>query len=327
MNDKPKRQVNRTWDEAERKKHGEQVRERFARERDEMVRLAKQVIEDLLDQGLTISQNEVARQSGISVGFINKHLKLEVERARKKQLEGVKKPKTPRQVETVEKEVERLRLFNRRLKDDLEEEKRKNKELLAQVAKKIDLENEIKTLKAQTRELLAYHRALQEKVVNLPVQQKTASPEKPIEREEVKQPSHPEPERRSIEAQLQAVGITLNPTLKRTIKSASEEKVLDAIEAYNEALATGKIECPKAWLKKAIEEGWKPNNALQAKSEMEIFNEWFPLARHKGIVMASQRGKNGMEVYVNDGGWVSLSEMLEKYPMETLGDFESTKYR
>ncbi len=97
-------------------------------------------------------------------------MKAEVERARKKQLEGAKKPKTSRHIETVEKEVERLKLTVRRLKDELTEEKRKNKELLAQVAQVVDLEDEIELLKNQNRELIAYYRASQDKVVNLPVQ-------------------------------------------------------------------------------------------------------------------------------------------------------------
>jgi hypothetical protein len=117
---------------------------------------------------------------------------------------------------------------------------------------------------------------------------------------------------------LQAVGITLNATLKKTIKSVPEGQVLDAIEAYKEALAQGNIEHPGGWLKKAIEEGWKPNSAVPAKSEMEIFNEWFPLARKRGIVIASQKGKHGIEVYTDDGQWIPLAEMLEQYPLETL---------
>ena len=43
------------------------------------------IIEVMLDQGVTISQNEVARVAGVSVGFINKHLQDVVERAKQRQ--------------------------------------------------------------------------------------------------------------------------------------------------------------------------------------------------------------------------------------------------
>jgi hypothetical protein len=269
MNDQPKRQVNRTWDEAERKKHGKQVRERFAHERDEKIRLVKQVIADLLDQGLTISQNEVARQSGISVGFINKHLKAEVERARKKQLEAAKKPKTPRHIETVEKEVERLKLTVRRLQDELSEEKRKNKELLAQVGQVVDLEDEIELLKNQNRELITYYRASQDKVVNLPVQppmrEKPTSPQKkkeavsssPRTPEPPQKPeSLPEPEKGSIPEEIEPLGIKLNSTLKKTMKNASTEQILEAIEAVKDQMSRNEVKNPSGLLNKAIKEGW-----------------------------------------------------------------------
>lgn len=106
--------------------------------------------------------------------------------------------------------------------------------------------------------------------------------------------------------------------MAKVIKSADEETVLDAIEAYKEALATGNIERPGGWLKKAIEEGWKPNDTVQAKSELETFNQWFPLARQKGIVMASQKGMKGIEICTNDGEWVPFAKMLESYPLNTL---------
>jgi chromosome segregation ATPase len=121
-----------------------------------------------------------------------------------------------------------------------------------------------------------------------------------------------------VQNHLAAAGINLNPTLVKTIKAAPQEAVLDAIEAYKEALATGNIEHPGGWLKKAIEEGWKSNDTVQAKSEMETFNEWFPLAQKRGIVLASQKGPNGMEVYLPEGGWVSFADILDQYPLERL---------
>jgi hypothetical protein len=255
MNNQRKRQINRKWDEAERQKHGKQVRERFASERDEKIRLAKQIIADLLDQGLIISQNEVARQSGISVGFINKYLKLEVERARKKQLEGAKPAKTPRHLETVEKEVERLKLTVRRLNDELSSEKLKNKQLLAQVAQVVDLEDEIELLKTQNRELIAYYRVSQEKVVNLPIPTPPTAPQK-AQKAVLSSESPSEPEKRSIIQEIEALGITLNTTLKQTLKNASEAQIFQAIEAVKDQMSRNEVKNPAGLLNKAIKEGW-----------------------------------------------------------------------
>jgi len=50
----------------------------------------------------------------------------------------------------------------------------------------------------------------------------------------------------TIKNKLAAYGILLNTTLSKAIKSVPEETVLDAIEAYKEALATHEIERPGA---------------------------------------------------------------------------------
>jgi len=65
-----------------------------------------------------------------------------------------------------------------------------------------------------------------------------------------------------IKQQLTALEVPLNSTLTKTIKSASEEIVLNAIEAFKEAMVTDNIEKPGAWLKAAIEDGWRKNEPL-----------------------------------------------------------------
>lgn len=98
-----KRQINRVWDEAERKKHGQQVRDRFARDRAEKLSYAKVAIDELIGQGITVSQNEVARKTGISVGFVNKHLRGEVEQARQRQRQMSQKHRTAVSVTSLER--------------------------------------------------------------------------------------------------------------------------------------------------------------------------------------------------------------------------------
>jgi hypothetical protein len=276
MSEKPKRQVHRVWDEAERRRHGQQIRERFAREREERIREAKSAIEEMLDQGTTISQNEVARRTGISVGFINKHLRSAIEKAKKQQKEAAQKPCTTRSLSTLEKEVERLTLTNRCLREQLSEQKQMNKALLAQVARVVDLEDEVERLRIQNRELLAYWQTSQEKVVNL-------SAQKTVNKTINKQPSSvekkvsdTEPESQNtqptdqlsfserVETELAELGIALNSTLKRKIKSKPEQVILNAIEALKQAWGNGTvIQSPGGWLAEAIESEWVKNESLQ----------------------------------------------------------------
>lgn len=274
MSEKPKRQVHRVWDEAERRRHGQQIRERFAREREERIREAKSAIEEMLDQGITISQNEVARRTGMSVGFINKHLRSAIEKAKKEQKEAAQKPRTTRSLTTLEKEVERLTLTNRRLREQLSEQKQRNKVLLAQVARVVDLEDDLERLRIQNRELLAYWQTSQEKVVNLPAQktvnktinQQPNSVEKKVSDTE-RQNTRPTDQlsfSKRVVTELAELGIALNSTLKRKLKSKPEQIILNAIEALKQALERGAvIHSPGGWLAEAIESEWVKNESLQ----------------------------------------------------------------
>jgi hypothetical protein len=253
MSEKIKRQVQRNWDEAERSRHGQQVRARFANEREEKVALAQYVIEEMLDQGVTISQNEVARRTGFSVGFVNKHLAYEIEIAKRKQQESARKSRTVRQLSAEVKDLERLRLLNRRLQQQLEEQRRANKELLAQVARVVDLEDDVERLRTQSRELLAKLQASQEKVVNLPVQNMSVQ----------------------IEAALKQTGIKLNSTLRQEIPRHSQEAVLKAIEAFEQYRSIHDVGSLAACLMKALKEEWTPNIADEQSttSEKHEFDE------------------------------------------------------
>lgn len=122
----------------------------------------------------------------------------------------------------------------------------------------------------------------------------------------------------NVKQQLDLIRIKLNATLTKTMKSASEETVLNAIEAFKEAMASSNIEKPGAWLKKAIEEGWIPNEEIRQQSELDAFKEWYTLAYKKKLVLASQNTKDGIIVYTQDEQWIPFQEMLVKYPLSTL---------
>lgn len=67
-----------------------------------------------------------------------------------------------------------------------------------------------------------------------------------------------------IQTELDGLGIEFNPTLTKTIKSATEATVLDAIEALKEQLGKKDIPNPGGWLNQAIKEGWtKPEPVPQ----------------------------------------------------------------
>lgn len=121
-----------------------------------------------------------------------------------------------------------------------------------------------------------------------------------------------------VKQQLDSLGIQLNSTLTKALLSASEGTILDAISALKEALTDGDIDKPGGWLKAAIEQGWKPNGKIKVKSELEVFNQWYPKAKQKKLIQASQTTEEGVLIYTNDQQWIPFSKMLEQHPLETL---------
>jgi len=289
MSEKIKRRVQRNWDEEERSRHGQQVRERFTNEREEKVRKAEYVIEEMLDQGVTISQNEVARRTGFSVGFVNKHLRSEIENARRKQQESAGKSRTVRQLSAEAKDLERLRLLNRRLREELEEQRRFNKELLAQVARVVDLEDEVERLRTQSRELWVKLQASPEKVVNLPVQNMFAQ----------------------IEAALKQTGIKLNSTLRQEIDRHTAEAALKAIEAFEQYRSIHTVDKPAACLMKAFQEEWEPNIADKQSTTLEKFefNEQF---KQKKSIEKLEAENLELRNLLKNVGERSEAELIEK---------------
>jgi hypothetical protein len=92
-----------------------------------------------------------------------------------------------------------------------------------------------------------------------------------------------------IQQELTRLGVKLNSTLSRSIRSKDEQIVLTALKALEEAIETGTVKNPASWLREAIEKQWEPNGNNTQPSEtnnLKLFNEWFSLAKSKGLVVA-----------------------------------------
>jgi chromosome segregation ATPase len=291
----------------------EALQEAAAKKAQEAHERVEQALERMIKQNQTINFQTVARSANVSTAYLyqQEELKSRVETLREQQKNSSKPKKAPSASDNSKNVIiSALREETKRLKAEITELRRANEALTGKLyqvqssndlAERLNRENE--SLKQQIQELAEQLQNCESK------QPQKVTPITQAKRTNISD---------RIKNQLNSAGIQLNPTLAKIIKSADGETVLDAIEAYKEALATGNIKRPGGWLKKAIEEGWKPNDTVQAKSELETFNQWFPLARQKGIVMASQKGMKGIEVCTNTGEWIPFAEMLERHPLSTL---------
>lgn len=259
------------------------MQERFAREREDKFRKVQDAIDVMLAQGITISQNEVARAAGVSVGFINKHLRDVVEKAKQRQQESAGTLHTVRQLSAEAREQERLKLMNRRLREQLDEQRRANKQLLAQVAQVVDLEDEVELLRKQNRELLSALQASKEKVVSLPVLNNL-----PVENTS-----------KQVEVALEQIGIKLSSKLRQEIRQHSPETIFNAIEAFEQYRSEHTVQKPAACLLRAIQEEWEPNISQEPTTPQEReFDEWYVQAIQQGFVL--DEPKNYLSVVMRE---------------------------
>lgn len=153
-----------------------------------------------------------------------------------------------------------------------------NRELLAQAAQVVGLEDEVKLLRIVIKDLKASSPTAQEKVVNLPVQNLPAHGDNvvPINGQTSK---NSEDELKSqqlsfmkqVEYELYALNIKFNATFKKLIKSKPESVVNNAIQALKQAMIKGdKIDDSSKWLYAAIKEEYVPENKPETTSNSYI---------------------------------------------------------
>jgi hypothetical protein len=274
-------------------------------------------IENMIKQGQIISFKSVAQSANVSTAYLYKQedLRLRIETLRNQQKQRPKSKQLPPASDNSKAVIiHNFREENKRLRAEIDGLRRINEGLSGRLYQLQGTSELAERLKAENTEL---KQKLQECCQTL--QQSTTLPANnpkiiSLEKKRVGSSNVHD----LIKQQLDSLGIQLNSTLTKTIKTASSEIVLDAIEALKEALANNHIDKPGAWLKRAIEQSWKPNEKIHIKSELEIFNEWYLKAKQKKLIQASQTTKEGILIYTNDEKWIPFLEMLAQYPLETL---------
>lgn len=295
----------------------EALQEAAAQKAKESALRVEKALERMIKQGQIISFKSVAQAANVSTAYLYKQEdlrnRIETLRDQQKQRPKTKQP-PPASDNSKSLIISTLREENKKLRAEIEGLRRVNEGLAGRVYHLQGADDLAQRLKVENAELKQQLEECRQQV-----QQSTIAP---VENSKVTSLEKKRAGRSNIsdkvKQQLDSLGIQLNSTLTKVIKSASEETVLDAIEALKEAISDGDVDKPGGWLKTAIEQGWKPNGKIQIKSELDLFTEWYPKAKQKRLIQASQTTKDGIMIYTNDEKWIPFSEMLSQYPLETL---------
>ena len=242
-------------------------------------------IKTLLKENQTVNFNRVAEASGVSKAWLYKEpdIKARIEHLRDQSARGKKLPRKISATEastkalnvTLQARIKKVEAENRELR-------RQNEVAYGQVIRVRELERQIERLKAESQEL------------------KSQSMIQPVGEE-------------AFVTELQKLGICMNPTIQRLVSATPAGIVEAAMQSLREAQAKNEVKNPAGFLNKAVSEAWKPNEALQANDELAQFNEWWPEARKKGLVVASEQTDGVIYVYTSAGERLSFSQACQTF--------------
>jgi len=216
-----------------------------------------QAIERLHKLNAKINFHTIAREAQVSVSYLYKYpeIKQHIAELRSKQNSLPVNPVAQANSTSQGKVITRLQEKIKKIEAENTELKRKCEALAGQVYRAHHLQAQIERLRTENEDLRAKLG-----------QQEIAKKVTPIDKKKKSKLAISD----KVQSELDELGIELNTTLTKTISSASESTILDAIEALKYQLTKQDIPNAGGWLNKAISEGWtKPEVTVQQSTKPE----------------------------------------------------------
>ncbi|MDJ0574552.1 MAG: DUF6262 family protein [Xenococcaceae cyanobacterium MO_234.B1] len=233
-----------------------------------------QAIERLQKLNAKINFHTISREAQVSVSYLYKYpeLKQHIAELRSKQNSLPIKPVAKANSTSHGKVVTRLQEKIKKLEDENQELKRKCEALAGQVYRVHHLQAQVERLQQENENLRTKlgEQEIATKVTPIDKKRRSTANGFPstgdCDKERKSKSAIPD----NIQSDLDELGIELNTTLTKTIKSATEKTILDAIEALKYQLTKQDIPNAGGWLNKAIKEGWtKPEITIQQSTKPE----------------------------------------------------------
>ncbi|MEH2312625.1 MAG: DUF6262 family protein [Nostoc sp.] len=292
----------------------EALQEAAAHKAKESAERVEKALERMIKQGQVISFKSVAQTANVSTAYLYKQedLRSRIETLRDQQKQRPKSKQAPPASDNSKSVIiSTLREENKKLRAEIEGLRRVNEGLAGRVYHLQGAEELAERLKSENAEL---KKQLDECRRQSPPPQKDDPKVTSIEKKRTKKSGGSD----SIKSELDALKIKISTTLSKLIEQVPEETVLKAIDTLKEALSTTKVRNPAGFLAEAIRNTWIPNEGYEEKAELDIFKEWFPVARSKRLVIASRKIEGVLHVCTPEGEWISFGEMVVQYPLESL---------
>ena len=293
----------------------EALQEAAAHKAKESAERVEKALERMIKQGQVISFKSVAQTANVSTAYLYKQedLRSRIETLRDQQKQRPKSKQAPLASDNSKSVIiSTLREENKKLRAEIDGLRRINEGLAGRVYHLQGADDLAERFKMENAELKKQLDECRSKTHSVPPQDDSKVTS--IDKKRSKKTGGSD----SVKSELDALKIKISTTLSKLIEQVPEETVLKAIDALKEALSTTKVRNPTGFLAEAIRNTWIPNEGYEEKAELNAFNEWFPVARLKRIVVASTKIEGVQHVCTPEGEWIPFEEMIAKYPLERL---------
>lgn len=225
-----------------------------AERKEQALAKVNQALERMTEQGKKINFQTVAQEANVSVSYLYKYPEVKVRIAEiRNQQSVIPRPRQPEpaSVKSHQVIVSRLKGRIQQLEKELTDLRKINEGLAGRVYRLSELEA---LCERQSKRIKDLEERLKADPASIPEDHAKVTP---IDKGKTKGITD------RIKDKLDRLGIKLNSTLKRRIKTADEQTVLNALTALEEAMGSGNIRNAGGFLVQAITEGWAKEDPPQ----------------------------------------------------------------
>lgn len=229
----------------------------------------EKAIDKLIQSNEPMSFANVAREAGVSISYLYKYPQVKARilelRNRQQQVGKSKKPQTASDAsKTVI--ITELREKIKKLEADLTRLRKANEGMAGRLYQLQDMQNMVERLKVENEGLkrqLTEQEKIPEDVGSSLISNSNVTSISQKSKSVVSE---------VIKSELEQLNISLNSTLIKRIKAATEERVLAAITALKDRIIRGGVTNPGGWLAAAIQDGWTVAEPITTSQPLrEIF--------------------------------------------------------
>lgn len=225
-----------------------------AERKEQALTKVNQALERMTEQGKKINFQTVAQEANVSVSYLYKYPEVKARIAEiRNQQSVIPRPRQsePASVKSHQVIVSRLKGRIHQLEKELTDLRKINEGLAGRVYRLSELEA---LCERQSKRIKDLEERLKADPASIPEDHAKVTP---IDKGETKGITD------RIKDKLDRLGIKLNSTLTRRIKTADEQTVLNALTALEEAMGSGNIRNAGGFLVQAITEGWAKEDPPQ----------------------------------------------------------------